>query len=94
MVADYFLIRKTELDVNSLYHREGIYYYTKALIRGDCCAGVGRCDCAGWPDLRAAALSLRLRVVRGLLYCGIVYVVLMKVSVPAESYAERAEETA
>jgi nucleobase:cation symporter-1, NCS1 family len=31
MVADYFLIRKTELDVNSLYHREGVYYYTKGI---------------------------------------------------------------
>ena len=31
MVADYFLIRKTELDVNSLYHREGIYYYAKGV---------------------------------------------------------------
>jgi nucleobase:cation symporter-1, NCS1 family len=31
MVADYFLIRKTELDVNSLYHREGAYYYAKGI---------------------------------------------------------------
>src|SRR5579862_8844738 len=31
MVCDYFLIRKTELDVNSLYHREGVYYYTKGV---------------------------------------------------------------
>ena len=31
MVADYFLIRKTELDVNSLYHREGAYYYAKGV---------------------------------------------------------------
>jgi NCS1 family nucleobase:cation symporter-1 len=31
MVADYFLIRKTELDVNSLYHREGMYYYMKGI---------------------------------------------------------------
>ena len=31
MVADYFLIRKTELDVNSLYHREGAYHYTKGI---------------------------------------------------------------
>ena len=31
MVTDYFLIRKTELDVNSLYHRDGIYYYTKGV---------------------------------------------------------------
>jgi nucleobase:cation symporter-1, NCS1 family len=27
MVTDYFLIRKTELDVNSLYHRGGAYFY-------------------------------------------------------------------
>ena len=31
MVSDYFLIRKTELDVNSLYHREGIYHYTNGI---------------------------------------------------------------
>ena len=31
MVCDYFLIRHTELDVNSLYHREGIYHYTKGV---------------------------------------------------------------
>jgi NCS1 family nucleobase:cation symporter-1 len=31
MVADYFLIRHTELDVNSLYHREGVYYYSKGI---------------------------------------------------------------
>lgn len=29
MVCDYFLIRGTELDLNSLYHRDGIYHYTK-----------------------------------------------------------------
>jgi NCS1 family nucleobase:cation symporter-1 len=31
MVCDYFFIRATELDVNSLYHREGVYYYTKGV---------------------------------------------------------------
>ena len=31
MVADYFLIRKTELDVNSLYHSEGAYHYVKGI---------------------------------------------------------------
>jgi len=31
MIADYFFIRKTELDVNSLYHREGVYHYTKGI---------------------------------------------------------------
>jgi len=29
MIGDYFFIRKTELDVNSLYHRDGAYHYTK-----------------------------------------------------------------
>ena len=31
MVCDYFFIRGTELDVNSLYHREGAYHYTKGV---------------------------------------------------------------
>ena len=50
MVADYFLIRKTELDVNSLYHRDGVYHYSRgfnpraiaALILGVAIALVGR----------------------------------------------------
>jgi len=31
MVCDYFFIRGTVLDVNSLYHREGAYHYTKGV---------------------------------------------------------------
>src|SRR3974390_9245 len=31
MVSDYFLIRKTGLDVNSLDHREGAYHYSKGV---------------------------------------------------------------
>jgi NCS1 family nucleobase:cation symporter-1 len=31
MVADYFLIRHTELDVNSLYHSAGAYHYSKGV---------------------------------------------------------------
>lgn len=49
MVSDYFLIRKTELDVNSLYHSEGAYHYSKgfnpraiiALVLGVAVALVG-----------------------------------------------------
>ncbi len=95
MVADYFLIRKTELDVNSLYHREGIYYYTKginpraiaALVLGVAIALVG---------LVYAPLHFLYDYAWfvGFFTAGIVYVVLMKVSVPAESYADSAEETA
>jgi NCS1 family nucleobase:cation symporter-1 len=29
MVSDYFFIRKTHLDINSLYHREGAYFYAR-----------------------------------------------------------------
>ena len=31
MIADYFFIRKTMLDVNSLYHRQGAYHYSKGI---------------------------------------------------------------
>jgi NCS1 family nucleobase:cation symporter-1 len=31
MICDYLVIRKTRLDVNSLYHREGAYHYTKGV---------------------------------------------------------------
>ena len=31
MVADYFLIRHTRLDVYSLYHRDGPYEYTRGI---------------------------------------------------------------
>ncbi len=31
MVADYFLIRKTELDINSLYHSQGAYHYARGI---------------------------------------------------------------
>jgi NCS1 family nucleobase:cation symporter-1 len=31
MIADYFILRKCELDVNALYHAEGIYTYTRGV---------------------------------------------------------------
>jgi nucleobase:cation symporter-1, NCS1 family len=31
MIGDYFLLRRTELDVNSLYHRDGVYHYSKGI---------------------------------------------------------------
>jgi len=31
MVTDYFLIRKTDLDINSLYHAEGAYQYARGI---------------------------------------------------------------
>lgn len=84
MVCDYFLIRGTELDVNSLYHREGCYYYLKgwnpraivALV-----AGVG-----------IALLGLVVPPIHflydyawfvGFFMAGAVYLILMKVAAPA-----------
>jgi nucleobase:cation symporter-1, NCS1 family len=73
MVCDYFFIRNTELDVNSLYHREGAYHYTKGVN-----PRAKQCDCArlgvgialNRPVREAAAFPLRLRVVRRLLHGG------------------------
>ena len=71
MVCDYFLIRKTELDVNSLYHSEGAYHYTQGNQSArDCGARGRRRHCAGRPCFQAAALPLRLCLVRRLLHCG------------------------
>jgi NCS1 family nucleobase:cation symporter-1 len=94
MVADYFLIRKTELDVNSLYHREGAYHYTKginpravvALVLGVAIALIG-----------LAVNSLHFLYdyawFVGFFTAGIVYVALMRLAAPA-TYVENAEETA
>jgi NCS1 family nucleobase:cation symporter-1 len=44
-------IRGTELDVNSLYHREGIYYYTKGVNpRAMIALVLGVADCVGRTD--------------------------------------------
>ncbi len=94
MVADYFLIRKTELDMNSLYHREGAYDYTK---------GVNP------RAIVALALGVTIALV-GLFYgplhflydyawfvgffsAGTVYLALMKLAAPA-AVPVRAEEVA
>ena len=82
MIFDYFFIHKTELDVNSLYHREGIYYYTKgvnlravaALVAGVAVALVG---------LAVKPLSFLYGYAWfvGFFTAGISYVLLMKASV-------------
>jgi hypothetical protein len=71
MICDYFFIRKTELDVNSLYHtrrrlllHEG---HQSARCHG---AGSGRGDSSYRTWRGVTALPVRLRVVRGLLHGG------------------------
>jgi nucleobase:cation symporter-1, NCS1 family len=84
MIADYFLIRKTELDVNSLYHREGVYHYThgfnpRAIIA--LAAGVGIALIGLFVPSLHFLYDYAWFV--GFFTAGIVYVVLMRVFVPA-----------
>ncbi len=88
MVCDYFLIRKTELDVNSLYHREGAYSYTKginpraiiALVLGVVIALIGLFV----PPLR---FLYDYAWFVGFFSSGILYVVLMRLLAPAPALA-------
>ena len=94
MVSDYFLIRRTELDVNSLYHREGAYHYSKginpraivALVIGVGFALVG---------LAYAPLHFLYDYAWfvGFFTAGIVYVALMRFAAPAAIETPSAEET-
>jgi NCS1 family nucleobase:cation symporter-1 len=94
MVADYFLIRKTELDVNSLYHREGAYSYTKGINPRAMIALIAGVTIA----LSGLAID-RLRYLYdyawfvGFFSAGIIYVALMRMVAPAP-FPESAEEIA
>jgi len=89
MVCDYFLIRGTELDVNSLFHREGCYYYLKgwnpraivALV-----AGVGFALLGLWIPQIHFLYDYAWFV--GFFIAGAVYLFLMKVAAPAPVSAE------
>ena len=84
MIGDYFFIRRTVLDVNSLYHREGAYHYTRginlraviALVLGVVIALVGLI----YAPLR---FLYDYAWFVGFFASGIVYVVLMKSIKPA-----------
>jgi nucleobase:cation symporter-1, NCS1 family len=88
MVTDYFLIRKTELDVNSLYHREGAYYYAKgfnpraifALVLGVVIALVGL-------FVKPLHFLYDYAWFVGFFTAGIVYVALMQLSAPVAAEA-------
>jgi NCS1 family nucleobase:cation symporter-1 len=92
MVTDYFLIRKTELDVNSLYHREGAYHYIKginpraivALVLGVGIALIGLA-------VNALHFLYDYAWFVGFFTAGFVYVALMKFAAPA-AYVASAEE--
>jgi len=94
MVCDYYFIRGTVLDVNSLYHSEGAYHYTKGINP--------RAVIALVLGVTLALIGLAVKPLHflydyawfvGIFVSGIAYVVLMKASVPTP-YVERVEETA
>ncbi len=84
MIFDYVLIRKTELDVNSLYHREGAYHYTRgvnprsivALVLGVAVALVGL-------GVKPLHFLYDYAWFVGFFTAGIVYVALMKLTAKA-----------
>ena len=79
MIADYFLVRRSALDVNDLYRRGGVYEYTGgvnyraigALVAGIVIALIGLVV----PSLR---MLYDYAWFIGFLFSGAVYVVLMK----------------
>jgi NCS1 family nucleobase:cation symporter-1 len=90
MIADFFFIRKTELDLNSLYHREGAYHYSRginpraviALVLGVAIALIG---------LIYAPLHFLYDYAWfvGFFVSGFVYMILMNVLKPSQVVADR-----
>jgi len=93
MVCDYFLIRHTELDVNSLYHREGAYHYTKginpravvALVLGVAIALIGLA-------VKPLHFFYDYAWFVGFFMAGVVYVLLMKIPATAPIQAPAFEQ--
>jgi NCS1 family nucleobase:cation symporter-1 len=84
MIFDYVLVRKTKLDVKSLYHREGAYHYTKGVNP--------RSMVAMAAGVAFALVGLAVRPLHflydyawfvGFFTAGMVYAALMKMSAPA-----------
>jgi NCS1 family nucleobase:cation symporter-1 len=86
MIADYFFIRRTQLDIHSLYHREGAYHYTKgfnpraiiALVLGVLVALIGLLVPSLHPLYDYAWFV-------GFFLAGSIYILLMKLIAPAEA---------
>jgi nucleobase:cation symporter-1, NCS1 family len=94
MVCDYFLIRHTELDLNSLYHREGAYHYSKGINP--------RAVVALVFGIAVALIGLAVNRLHflydyawfvGFFIAAIVYVALMKLPSTAPSLPPALEET-
>ena len=84
MIGDYFLIRKTVLDVNSLYHREGAYHYTKGINpRAVAALALGVIVALIGLGVEPLHFLYDYAWFAGFFTAGIAYVVLMKLAAPA-----------
>jgi len=94
MVCDYFFIRGTELDVNSLYHREGVYHYTKGVNpRALIALGLGAGIALVGVFVKPLHFLYDYAWFVGFFTAGASYVAMMKLAAPAGA-AESAEEVA
>ena len=94
MVCDYSFIRGTELDVNSLYHREGVYHYAKGVNpRALIALGMGVAIALVGVFVEPLHFLYDYAWFVGFFTAGAVYVVMMKIAAPA-GVTERAEEAA
>lgn len=94
MVTDYFVIRGTELDVNSLYHRDGSYSYTKGINPRAMIAlalGVGIALVGVFYKPLHFLYDYAWFV--GFFTAGILYVALMRLAAPAGAHTVFAVET-
>jgi NCS1 family nucleobase:cation symporter-1 len=92
MVSDYFLVRKTELDMSSIYHCEGAYSYTKGINP--------RAIVALVLGVAIALMGLVIKPLHflydyawfvGFFTAGIIYIVLMRFAAPAVSRSLKSE---
>jgi NCS1 family nucleobase:cation symporter-1 len=84
MVCDYFLIRGTELDVNSLYHREGAYHYSKGFNpRAIVALVVGIAIALSGLKFEPLHFLYDYAWFVGFFLAGALYLLLMKVAAPA-----------
>jgi NCS1 family nucleobase:cation symporter-1 len=83
MVADYFVIRKTELDVNSLYHSGGAYHYTRGINpRAIVALAVGVAIALAGLAIKPLRFLYDYAWFVGFFTAGIVYVALMRLAGP------------
>jgi NCS1 family nucleobase:cation symporter-1 len=92
MVSDYFLIRKTELDVNSLYHFEGAYHYSRGINpRAIVALVIGVAFALAGLVVKPLHFLYDYAWFVGFFTAGFIYVALMRIAVPVQRPAPTLE---